>query len=373
MRRNTRTGALAVAGALALAGANVSAASAGGQHGQKAHGGHGHSWSTTVDADVLAPFQLAVRGQRVWATDGFTGTVTRYDAKGHKTVLATTAGETAGIDVAPDGRTYAYTGSDAAGSYLQIVGPHSSRRVDLGAYEATRNPDGGVTYGVVAGGNPCADAVFSQLSGGDATYTGVVDSHPYAVAWLGDGNWAVADAAGNDILKVSASGRISTLAVLPTQPIVVTAQMASSLGLPDCVVGVTYAFEPVPTDVEWSAGKLWVSALPGGPEDGSLGARGKVYRVDPRTGQSRMVAGGFLGATNIAVRPDGTIYVAELFGGKITGINGTKRWTALTTDRPLAVEVQGSSLWFATLADLDLETGTVYGPGSIQHLKHIRR
>ncbi len=41
------------------------------------------------------------------------------------------------------------------------------------------------------------------------------DSHPYAVASLGDGSWAVADAGGNDILKVDSRGHVSVIAVLP--------------------------------------------------------------------------------------------------------------------------------------------------------------
>ena len=51
-------------------------------------------------------------------------------------------------------------------------------------------------------------------------------------------------------------------------------------GMPACTVGKTYAFEPVPTDVEVAgSGRLIVSLLPGGPEDESLGARGAVYQI----------------------------------------------------------------------------------------------
>ncbi len=340
-----------------------------GLHSPEASAASGGRWSRTIADDVIAPFQLAINHQAIFAGDGFTGKITRYAANGSKTVLADTGGEVTGIDVSPDGRTYAYTGSDAGGAYLRIVGPSGSRRVDLGAYEANVNPDGNVTYGVIAGGNPCADAVFGQLTGGAATYTGVVDSHPYAVAWLSDGSWAVADAGGNDILRVTGDGQISTLAVLPRQPIVVTAEMASGLGLPDCTIGVTYAFEPVPTDVESARGSLWVSTLPGGPEDASLGARGKVYQVNRWTGTSSQVASGFLGATNLAVRENGTIFVAELFAGKVTGLRGQNRWTAYSGGAALSVEVQGSSLYVGTMGNIDFETGDVLAPGSIQRIK----
>jgi hypothetical protein len=122
----------------------------------------------------------------------------------------------------------------------------------------------------------------------------------------------VADAAGNDILRVRADGTISTVAVLPPQPTVVTADAADALGLPDCAIGLTYNFEAVPTDVEVGRdGQLYVSLLPGGPEDPNLGARGSVYAVNPQTGATHQIATGFAGATNLALGPDGTIYVAE--------------------------------------------------------------
>jgi sugar lactone lactonase YvrE len=70
-------------------------------------------------------------------------------------------------------------------------------------------------------------------------------------------------------------------------------------------------------------GLLYVTLLPGGPEDPSLGARGAVYSVNARTGDVAFVACGFLGATGLALGPDGTIYVAELFGNRISTVSGT--------------------------------------------------
>ena len=103
--------------------------------------------------------------------------------------------------------------------------------------------------------------------------------------------------------------------------------MVAALGLPDCVVGVTYAFESVPTDVEVGRdGSLYVTTLPGGPESPVLGARGAVWKVNPWTGHARKVAGGFLGATNLAIGKHGTIYVAELFAGQISVVkNGSAK------------------------------------------------
>lgn len=333
-----------------------------------AHPHNGHPrWVSVIDDNVLAPFQLAVDGSDVYASDGFLGTLTKYSRHGQKTVIATVeGGEIAGVDVTKGGRSVAYTSTSADGRSLLTIRSAGKRDVvaDLGAYESRRNPDRHVTYGVVAGGNPCANAVFAELSGGQATYKGIIESHPYAVAALGGGAWAVADAAGNSILRVDRSGRISTLAVAPRRALRITAAIASAVGLPECTVGVTYAFEGVPTDVEVGRkGALYFTSLPGGPEDPSLGARGAVFRIGHHGSTSR-VAAGFLGATNLALSGD-TIYVTELFGGKVTAVHGKKRWTAHSIERPLAVETNGKALYIGQMADLDFETGEPLAPGSI--------
>jgi hypothetical protein len=96
-----------------------------------------------------------------------------------------------------------------------------------------------------------------------------------------------------------------TVATLPPLGTTITADAAASQGLDPCVVGHTYYFEFVPTDVEKGPnGSLYVTALPGGPEDASLGARGAVFKVNLRSGKVRRVAGGFVGAVNLAVGRD---------------------------------------------------------------------
>nr|WP_235509006.1 ScyD/ScyE family protein [Terrabacter sp. Soil810] len=250
---------------------------------------------------------------------------------------------------------------------------------DLAQYEAVHNPDGDVTYGIVANGNPCAEAILGELSGGPATYTGITDTHPYSVAWSPSG-WYVADAGMNAVLKVDRTGHVSTVAVLPPQPVTLTQPMVGALaaefGAPadafDCLVGVTYAFEPVPTDVEVDQnGALYVSILPGGPESPALGARGKVFKVNASTGARTTVASGLLGEANVAVASDGTLYATELFGGKVTKFANGKRSTAVTVDRPLAVEVHGGYLYVGQFADISFgPTGPeVNAPGSVIRFK----
>ncbi len=369
--RTRRTLAVALAavtsaGLVAAAPADASGAPPGGD--DRSHTGSG---GRVLTDSVLAPFQVAVHGMKhVYYTDGFAGTLNLV-RPGPDKVVAQVPGELAGAELTPDRRTMAFAASTQSGTSLTIRRAGRPDVVaDLSGYEARVNPDQRNTYGVRGAASQCAKDWLKQATGHDATYSGDVESHPYQVAYLGRGSWAVADAAGNDVLRVSRTGTVSTLAVLPPQPVEITSQMASALGAPDCVAGVTYAFEPVPTDVERDGrGNLWVSTLPGGPEDPSLGARGSVYKISPR-GTARRVATGFLSATNLAVSR-GDVYVSELFAGRVTKLHHGRRTTAVSVPRPVAVEVKGHRVYVGQLADLDPQTGDVNGPGSVR-VYHVR-
>ena len=121
---------------------------------------------------------------------------------------------------------------------------------------------------------------------------------------LGSGSVLVADAGGNDLLRVSKAGPSARSRCFPAQPMKVTKALPYRLGLPKCTVGHKYYFEAVPTDVEVRGHKAYVTTLPGGPEDPSLGARGKVYRVNLLNGNMKLLAKHFLGATGVAVSTD---------------------------------------------------------------------
>ena len=330
-----------------------------------------HHWNRTLTTNVAAPFQIALSRGHVYFTDGLAGTFSRITRSGDQVVASAPGGEIAGAELSPDGRTMAFTTLDYATGAATLTIRRAGRAdvvADLGGYEAAQNPDGAQTYGLVAGGNPCAEQVLSELTGGPATYTGMVDSHPYAVSSLPGGAWAVADAGGNDILRVSATGQVSTLSVLPPQPITLTADQVHALGAPDCLIGVTYAFEPVPTDVERDAhGRLFVSTLPGGPEDASLGARGSVYRV--WQGGSQRVVTGFLGAADLAVAPSGTIFVAELFNGRIARYADGRITTAVRYGSPVSVEVHGDFLYIGMMGTIDVTTGEVLSPGKVSRVR----
>jgi hypothetical protein len=310
--------------------------------------------STVAVAVIAAPGAASAAPAAAPAAKGPTVTVVNRTAINGKGTLA-----------------YTWTVRDSQGTTtatgLTIKPRHGkARTVDLLAFEQTRNPDKWIRYGI---DNPteCQKQAFEPLGG--ASYRGLVDSHPYSVAALPGDAWMVADAGGNDLLKVDRTGRIAVVSVLPRQPSKITAEAAAGLGLPDCVVGATYNFEAVPTDVEIAAdGRLIVSLLPGGPEDPSLGARGSVVSVNPRNGNATRLATGLLGGTNVALGPDGKIFFSELFGGKIGVIDHGKVRTYVQLAGPLGLTYFRGALYAGTFGPTD-EQGNPTGPGTIVRIR----
>jgi hypothetical protein len=291
-------------------------------------GAHTHSkpepTPTVLTTEVAAPFNLDVRGGRVLVADGGLNKILRVTQHGSVSTVVADAPATTGVARARGYLAYTTTaGGPPAG--ITASGLHITRAngyhvfADTLAYEKAHNPDAGVHYGVT---NP-SQCVSYALSGAGfpVDYKGIVDSHAYSVAAFGKG-WVVADAGANALLYVTNSGRISTLAVLPAQPATITPEIAAGLGVPGLAECGTfrYDFEAVPTDVEVGKdGFLYVTVLPGGPESAALGARGKVYRVNPWNGKVTLVASGLLGATNLAIWR-GDIYVTELFAGRVSRV-----------------------------------------------------
>ncbi|GAA5036818.1 ScyD/ScyE family protein [Microbacterium fluvii] len=330
---------------------------------------------------VVQPFNLDLSTKKVLVADGGLGLVGSLASDGSITPIATDQPGASGIAVSRDGRRTAFTTTvidystfTITDSGLNVWGQGGSKLyADTLAYETAKNPDQSITYGI-ENPSPCVAEALAA-AGIPASYTGLVDSHAYSVAALGRG-WVVADAGANALFTVDRKGRVKTLAVLPAQPAKITADAAAELGLPDCVVGVTYAFEAVPTDVEVGRdGWLYVSTLPGGPESAALGARGSVYKVNPFTGKAKRVAGGFLGATNLALAPNGTIYVAELFGGQISQVRHGRTSTLVSLPGVVAVETSArGAVWAATMASEDpaapgtivrVTGGKVYQKGTV--------
>jgi hypothetical protein len=307
--------------------------------------------SPPIVTGLAMPLQIDVSNGTLYVTQA-TGLLTEVGRDGSTTDLASEppgeARDLSGVAAGRKGIAYATTFFDPADreALLKLRKWDGSVRTvaDLWAYEQHVNPDGDQTYGFLNLSKRCAAKVPAEVGG--EPYTGIVDAHPYAIANAWDGGWYVADAGMNAILHVSKWGKVRTAAVLPPQPVRITKAAAKANGLPKCTVGKTYAFEPVPTDVEVGHGKLVVSLLPGGPEDPSLGARGAVYTVNPWSTTSRRIGSGFLGATNVAIGDHGEVYVAELFGNKVSklGRHGRNR-TVATLTNPASIEYSRGKLY----------------------------
>jgi hypothetical protein len=236
-----------------------------------------------------------------------------------------------------------------ASRLMQRAADGTVSSIDVLAWEQANNPDGDAEYGFRDLSPDCLEQIPPFLLPLVGPHGGAIDTHVYGTLPLKDVTY-VADAGANAVLAVDSAGDISTVAVLPPSSLVATDTLAAQFGLPACVVGHEFITEPVPTDVEMGQdGWLYVTSLPGGPEDASAGARGAVYRVNPDTGDVQLYASGFAGATGIAVAPNGTVFVAELFGNRVSVIS--KRGdvgTFVEVPSPAAVEWQSGRLVVST-------------------------
>lgn len=300
--------------------------------------------------NLVGPLSFSVDHGTIVVTQSFAGRLTRVNTDGsHRVDLLTRPQrvEIGAVETRGPGMLFALSGKTSSGKkFARLVHRDGhgdiTTRGSLLAFERRHNPDRSTVYGFRHLSKACAAKV---PGGGGKPYHGIVESHPYATAVLGDGSAVVADAAGNDVLRVTRRGKTSALAVLPAQPLRITKARAGHLGLPACTAGHRYWFEPVPTDVEARGGLLYVTTLPGGPEDPSLGARGKVYTVNPRTGAVRRIGRGFLGATGVAVSRGGQVFVAELFANRVSTVVDGRRFTVASVSQPSALEWAGGRLW----------------------------
>lgn len=363
MSRSTTRRAAATISALALsAGALAAAAPAGASPGDP----------RTIMDGLVSPLSAAVAGNgTAYVSQNFTGQLLRK-RRGHapQTIYqATVPGtEVGAVSVRRGSVVFATTapvpeepmamraekfaggalaaelgsGPDAdADNWLYRIDRHGHARkvANLSRHERVRNPDRRVTYGVRGIGDDCAAQFPAEVP---ASYTGIVESHPYATYQTRRTTY-VADAAANAILAVSRHGRVRTVAVLPGSAVMITPELAAGFGIPECAVGEKYWFEGVPTDVERGRhGQLYVTSLPGGPEDPSLGARGSILRVNPWSGSVRRVVRDLMSPTGLAVSPRGRMYVAELFANRISTIRPGSHTARPWTEQPMPGDVEWS-------------------------------
>ena len=313
-----------------------------------------HEWRAQTLADgLVSPLSLAVsRDGTRYVTANFAGQLLRQkpEQKKPRVIFQADRGVEVGAVSEHRGSLRFALSKNGRRGIVMAVGD-SGRAVqlaDVGAFERRVNPDARVRYGFRDLAGSCARQLPDD--GPPAAYRGVVETHPYATL-MHRGTTYVADAAANALLAIPRPGVVRLAAVIPSIPVRMTAERAQSLGFPDCVVGELYWLESVPTDVEAGRnGKLYVSTLPGGPEDGSLGANARIYKVDPRTGRTVKIADRLESLTGLAVARNGDIFTAELFRGRISKVHpgSTVPRRFLETSLPGDVEVTAHGLFATT-------------------------
>ncbi len=147
--------------------------------------------------------------------------------------------------------------------------------VNLAAFEAARNPDHGAGSGARFGNPP-------------------IDSDPYAFTPY-RGGFAVADAAGNDLLWVSQNGAVKVLAVFPTRTERFTAAARKAMGAPASMRSITV--QAVPSSVAVGPdGALYVGELTGAP---FTPGTARIWRIEPGHKMS-LYATGFTNISDLA-------------------------------------------------------------------------
>ncbi len=326
----------------------------------------GSAAPVVLNQTVEAPYHLAAGNGRLLVADGGTSTVSQVLAHGKLRTIAMGAdpGEVAGVAMGDGG--VGYTTSSYQNGTATFVFHRPGRAdvvADISGFEAAHNPDHSVHYGVEGPANACVRKALTA-AGARIHYRGLVDSHPYADAYAGNGSWFVADAAANDILKVSARGQVSLVRVLPKQPVKITKALAAANGVPPCAVGITYDGEAVPTGIQVFGGRLYVSTLPGG----ATAPNGSVYRMDLDGSHLVRIATGFQGATDVAVGPAGQVYVAELYAGEVTSVWHGR--TTMVASLPGVVSVAyGDGHLYAGLMGPTDQNDNPTGPGSIVRIR----
>jgi hypothetical protein len=194
---------------------------------------------------------------------------------------------TVGLGLDPTLRTDHFGAAGSNYARLGRFNPSGKFRLyeDLGAYEATVNPDGGL-----------------------------LDTNPYGVLAL-PGKVVYTDAGGNSLNQVTANGTISTLAAF--------ARVARPGPGPTSV-------QAVPTSVDLGPDcNYYVGVLTGGPFTVGIAS---VYRVPPTGGTPVPVYTGFTNIIDVTFGPDGSLYVLEIAQNAIPNFGAGGRLVRIAPD-----------------------------------------
>jgi hypothetical protein len=310
---------------------------------------------------------------------GFTGSITAVDApntvanaKPNRIVtgLLSAAGKDGsgavgsdGVDALRSDPGHLYIQETAAPAGVKLPPPgnkqngklistraHAAKHVvaDIGAYEFAHNPDG-------------QD----------------VNADPYAVLARAQGDQLVADAGGNDVLRVAPNGAVSVWHVFKNVP--------NCSGGEEGAVAATAAFgaagtasesgcQFVPTSLAQDAsGHVYVGGLvalaPG---------RGQVVELSADGTKVLRKWYGFTGVTGVAVH-NGNLYVSQLFAdngkdnlpGRLTKIAPSGARTNVMVPFPAGVAVSDTNNVFVSAFSISTADGS-FGPGSSGQVWRLR-
>jgi len=191
-------------------------------------------------------------------------------------------------ELGPDGETAGDLISTPAGKAEAAV------IFNFAAFEAARNPDRGAGPGAKYGDPP-------------------IDSDPYGFTTY-RGGFAVVDAAGNDLLWVGPAGKVSVLAVFPTQTEPLPRSIGKEIGAPPTMTSIEV--QSVPTCVAVGPdGALYVGELTGLPfAPGSA----RVWRIAPG-GKPAVYASGFTNVSDIAFDGENLLVLEMTTKGLLAG------------------------------------------------------
>lgn len=248
--------------------------------------------------------ECRVLGDGQTACYGETGALTRIDPAG----------------ILPPVRVIANLPSLAAAPGFAAVGPHAiafagagrgQLAMGLGTVAAARQGLGakawmfGHVMQVSVDGAMKAGADIAAFEAATNPVPVTSDSNPYGVA-VSAGDTVVADAGANALFHVTASGKVSTLAVFAQRFIAAP----PFLHLPP---GAMMPMQAVPTSVvkgpdgAWYVGQLTGFPFPAGAAN--------VYRVGPGGGMPIVFASGFTNIASLAFDAAGTLYVLQIGNG----------------------------------------------------------
>jgi hypothetical protein len=306
-----RAGArVALAGALALSGAAGSALPAAAQ---------APAGCSVFASDLAQPRFVAVGlDNAVYVTEAGSGGSEQIERPAQlppQVPVASNRGTSGRITrIAPDGsKRVVATGLPSYGSQMEVNGAGGIAVAGNSLWVAVGNPgpltpfvqplpaDGSVHRVDIASGNVTKVADLGQIERANNPDGTLVDTNLYGLAAAPNGTVYVADAGGNSVLAVNpANGQARVLATIPGLP---SAQ-------PNPARGGRNELDPVPSGVAVGAdGNVYVGLLSGAPfPEGAA----KVVRITP-AGQVSDAATGLTAVTGVAMGPDRTLYVSEIF------------------------------------------------------------